>query len=136
MKVLDQFFGIIKNLFLKKDFILFVVIGGINTLTTIVLSALLADLLGVNLAYVVGYLAGFLVSYLLNSRFTFCEKLAWDKLIKYAVATVPNFLIQNGVVFLCYNILQWHNIIASVLAAAIGVPVTFILQKFFTFQKK
>ena len=136
MKVLDQFFGIIKNLFLKKDFILFVVIGGINTLTTIVLSALLADLLGVNLAYVVGYLAGFLVSYLLNSRFTFCEKLACDKLIKYAVATVPNFLIQNGVVFLCYNILQWHNIIASVLAAAIGVPVTFILQKFFTFQKK
>ena len=136
MKVLDQFFGIIKNLFLKKDFILFVVIGGINTLTTIVLSALLADLLGVNLAYVVGYLAGFLVSYLLNSRFTFCEKLAWDKLIKYAVATVPNFLIQNGVVFLCFNILQWHNIIASVLAAAIGVPVTFILQKFFTFQKK
>ena len=128
-------FDKIKNLFLKKDFIIFVVIGVINTLTTIVLSALLADLLGVNVAYVVGYLAGFLVSYLLNSRFTFCEKLAWNKLVKYAIATVPNFLIQNGVVFLVYNILGWHNIIASVLAAAIGVPVTFLLQKFFTFKK-
>lgn len=132
MKILEK----IKNLFLKKDFITFVAIGVVNTLTTIVLSALLADLLGVNIAYVVGYLAGFLVSYLLNSRFTFCEKLAWEKLAKYAVATVPNFLIQNGVVFLVYNILGWHNLIASVLAAAIGVPVTFLLQKFFTFKKK
>ena len=131
-----KFFDIIKQLFLKKDFILFVGIGVVNTLTTIVISHLLADLLGVNVAYVVGYLAGFLVSYLLNSRFTFCEKLAWEKLVKYAIATVPNFLIQNGVVFLCYNILGWHHLIASVLAAAIGVPVTFLLQKFFTFQKK
>ena len=135
MKFFD-IFETFKNLFLKKDFILFVTIGVVNTLTTIVLSHLLAGLLGVNLAYVVGYLAGFLVSYLLNSRFTFCEKLAWDKLVKYAVATVPNFLIQNGVVFICYNILGWHNLIASVLAAAIGVPVTFLLQKFFTFKKK
>ncbi|MBE7019680.1 MAG: GtrA family protein [Ruminococcaceae bacterium] len=131
MKILEK----IKNLFLKKDFIIFVAIGVINTLTTIVLSALLAGLLGVNVAYVVGYLAGFLVSYLLNSHFTFCEKLAWGKLIKYAIATVPNFLIQNGVVFIVYNLLGWHNIIASVLAAAIGVPVTFLLQKFFTFKK-
>ena len=131
MKFLDK----IKNLFLKKDFIIFVSIGVINTLTTIVLSALFADLLGVNVSYVVGYLAGFLVSYLLNSHFTFCEKLAWGKLAKYAIATVPNFLIQNGVVFVVYNLLGWHNIIASVLAAAIGVPVTFLLQKFFTFKK-
>ncbi len=127
---------LVKNLFLKKDFILFVVIGAVNTLTTIVLSALLADLFGVNLAYVVGYLAGFLVSYLLNSHFTFHEKLSFVKLGKYAIATVPNFLIQNGVVFVVYNLLGWHHLIASVLAAAIGVPVTFILQKFFTFKKK
>ena len=128
-------FDNIKNLFLKKEFILFVAIGVVNTLTTIVLSHLLADLLGVNVAYVAGYLAGFLVSYLLNSRFTFYEKLSWVKLGKYAVATVPNFLIQNGVVFVVYNILGWHHLVASVLAAAIGVPVTFILQKFFTFKK-
>ena len=108
----------------------------VNTLTTIVLSALLADVFGVNPAYVVGYLVGFLVSYLLNSRFTFQESLSFLKLGKYALATVPNFLIQNGVVLVIYNILGWHHLIASVLAAAIGVPVTFLLQKFFTFQKK
>ena len=133
---MKKLFQTVKNLFLKKDFILFVGIGVVNTLTTIVLSALLADVFGVNPAYVVGYLAGFLVSYLLNSRFTFQESLSFLKLGKYALATVPNFLIQNGVVILVYNILGWHHLIASVLAAAIGVPVTFLLQKFFTFQKK
>ena len=131
-----KFFNIIKNLFLKKDFILFVGIGGVNTLTSIVVSYLLSELFNPNVSYVIGYVVGFLVSYLLNSRFTFCEKLAWDKLVKYAVATVPNFLIQNGVVILFYNILGWHKLIAYVLAAAIGVPVTFVLQKFFTFKKK
>lgn len=125
-----------KNLFLKKDFILFVAIGGINTLTSIVVSYLISAWFDPNTAYVIGYAVGFLVSYVLNSRFTFCEHLAWDKLAKYALATVPNFLIQNGIVILCYNILGWHKLIAYILAAAIGVPVTFLLQKFFTFGKK
>ncbi len=128
-------FTTVKNLFLKKDFLLFVAIGGVNTLTSIVVSYLLSDLFNPNLSYVIGYLVGFLVSYILNSRFTFLEKLSWTKLVKYAVATVPNFLIQNGVVILCYNILGWHKLVAYVLAAAIGVPVTFLLQKFFTFGK-
>lgn len=126
---------LIKSLFFKKDFILFVAIGGINTLTSILVSYLISGWFDPNLSYVIGYAVGFLVSYLLNSRFTFCEELSFVKLGKYALATVPNFLIQNGVVILCYNILGWHKLIAYVLAAAIGVPVTFLLQKFFTFQK-
>lgn len=133
---MKKLFETIKNLFLKKDFILFVAIGGINTLTSIVVSYLISGWFNPNVSYVIGYVVGFLVSYLLNSRFTFCEKLGWDKLVKYAVATIPNFLIQNGVVILCYNVLGWHKLIAYVLAAAIGVPVTFLLQKFFTFRKK
>ena len=133
---MKKLFETIKNLFLKKDFILFVAIGGINTLTSIVVSYLISGWFNPNVSYVIGYVVGLLVSYLLNSRFTFCEKLGWDKLVKYAVATIPNFLIQNGVVILCYNILGWHKLIAYVLAAAIGVPVTFLLQKFFTFRKK
>ena len=131
MKLLET----IKNLFLKKDFILFVCIGGVNTLTSIVMSYLISGWLDPNLSYVIGYLAGFFVSYFLNSRFTFHESLAMGKLVKYAIATIPNFLIQNGVVILFYNILHWHKLIAYVLAAAIGVPVTFLLQKFFTFRK-
>lgn len=133
---MKKLFELIKNLFLKKDFILFVAIGGINTVTSIIVSYLLSGWFNPNLSYVIGYAAGFFVSYLLNSFFTFHESLAFGKLIKYAVATVPNFLIQNGVVILCYNILGWHKLIAYVLAAAIGVPVTFLLQKFFTFGKK
>ncbi|MBQ7950723.1 MAG: GtrA family protein [Clostridia bacterium] len=129
-------FTTVKNLFLKKDFILFVAIGGVNTLTSIVVSYLLSDWFNPNVSYVIGYMVGFMVSYLLNSFFTFHEALSFGKLIKYAIATVPNFLIQNGVVILCYNILGWHKLVAYVLAAAIGVPVTFLLQKFFTFGKR
>ncbi|MBQ7792601.1 MAG: GtrA family protein, partial [Clostridia bacterium] len=72
----------IKNLFLKKDFILFVAIGGVNTLTSIVVSYLLSDWFNPNLSYVIGYVVGFLVSYLLNSFFTFHESLSFGKLAK------------------------------------------------------
>ncbi len=105
-------------------------------MTAIVVSYLISAWFQPNLSYVIGYVVGFLVSYLLNSKFTFHEALSFGKLIKYAIATVPNFLIQNGVVILCYNILGWHKLVAYILAAAIGVPVTFLLQKFFTFGKK
>ncbi|MBQ7792618.1 MAG: GtrA family protein [Clostridia bacterium] len=133
---MKKLIDLVKNLFVKKDFILFVAIGGVNTLTSIVVSYLLSDRFHPNLSYVIGYVVGFMVSYLLNSYFTFHESLSFGKLVKYAIATVPNFLIQNGVVILCYNVLGWHKLVAYVLAAAIGVPVTFLLQKFFTFGKK
>ena len=133
---MKKLFETVKNLFLKKDFITFVAIGVINTVTTALVSYVVSQFMNPSISFVPGYAAGILVAYLLNSRFTFQEKLSWNKLIKYAIATIPNFLIQFVMVLVFCEILQWHSLIAYGLAAVIGIPVTFLLQKFFTFKKK
>ncbi len=124
------------RIFFSRDFFWFIVIGGINTLNGIVFSYLYSLFLDANFSFVLGYITGLLISYLLNSFITFKERLHFKKFVKFCISYIPNFIIQNLVVILIYNILGWHKLIAYALAAIIGIPVTFLLMKFFAFSKK
>lgn len=126
----------IKKMFLSRTFFMFVLIGGINTLNGIAFAYLFSSLLQENLAFMAGYLTSLVISYLLNSFFTFHEALGFGKFIRFAISYVPNFFIQNLVVLLLFNVLGWPKLVAYVLAALIGVPVTFVLMKVFAFAKK
>ena len=125
----------IKNIFLNKEFIFFILIGVINTFNGVIFSYIYSVIFNENLAFILGYISGLIISYILNSFITFKDKLAFKKFIKFTVSYIPNFIIQNIVVILVFNILGIHKLIAYILAAIIGIPVTFILLKFFTFNK-
>lgn len=131
MNIMDN----LKKIFLNKEFILFIIIGVINTFNGVVFSFIYSSLLNENIAFILGYISGLAVSYILNSYITFKEKLAFTKFIKFAISYIPNFIIQNIVVIITFNILGLHKLIAYCLAAIIGIPVTFILLKFFAFKK-
>lgn len=124
-----------KNIFFSKQFIIFVIIGVINTFTGTIFSYIYSNFLSATVAFIPGYISGLLVSYILNSFITFKEKLSFQKLIKFSISTIPNFIIQYIVVIFC-NIIGVQKLIGYVVAAIIGVPVTFILLKFFAFSKK
>lgn len=124
-----------KKVFLNREFILFIVIGVINTFNGVIFSFIYSTLLNENIAFILGYISGLIISYLLNSYITFKEKVSVNKFIKFTVSYIPNFLIQNIVVIITLNILELHKLIAYCLAAIIGIPVTFILLKFFAFKK-
>ncbi len=126
----------LKDMFFSRQFILFVIIGCINTLSSSIFSALYAMIFGEVAAFVPGYITGILVAYTLNSIFNFKEKLEWIKLIKYAISTIPNFLIQFIVVYIGVSLLGINHLICYLAAAIIGVPVTFIILKLFVFIKK
>ncbi|MDY2730658.1 MAG: GtrA family protein [Clostridium sp.] len=130
-KLIEKF----KNTFLTPQFIKFVCIGIINTFVGTFFSSIYSMFLEVNIAFGFGYVTGLLVSYTLNSIFTFKEKLKIQRFIKFVIASMPNFIIQYIVVLVVINILELHQVIAYGLAAIIGVPVTFILMKIFTFKK-
>ena len=125
-----------KNMFLSKEFITFEIIGVINTFNGTIFSYIYSSFLNENIAFICGYISGLIISYILNSLITFKEKLEFSKFIKFAISYIPNFIIQNIVVILVFNVLGWHKLIAYGLAAIIGVPVTFILMKLFAFNKK
>lgn len=126
----------IKQLFFNKQFIIFIVIGGVNTISSAIFSSFYSVLLGDVEAFIPGYVTGILVSYMLNTLFTFKDQFELKKLIKFAMSTIPNFLIQFVTVYVGVNLLHINNIICYGIAAIIGVPITFAILKLFVYRNK
>jgi len=125
------------NIFFSRQFLLFLFVGCINTFNGILFSMLFNVLFDPNTSFVCGYLLSLSINYILNSYITFKEKnLSFVKFIKFAIAYIPNFLIQNLCVIIIYNIMHWDKLIAYTLAAIIGIPITFLLTKFFVFIRR
>lgn len=122
--------------FYKKEFFVFIVIGIINTFNGTIFSYVYSNMLNENIAFILGYLSGLMISYIMNSLITFKEKLTFRKSWKFAISCIPNFIIQNIVVIVIFNVLGLHKLIAYGLAAIIGVPITFFFMKVFAFKEK
>ncbi|WP_338623506.1 GtrA family protein [Selenomonas sp. TAMA-11512] len=132
MRIIDQ----IRRHFFTREFFLFLVIGCVNTFNGVLFSNLFTMLFPVNIAFVIGYILANLVAYVLCSRFLFHARLSVQRCVKFAVSYIPNFLIQNLIVFISYNLYALQPIIAFLLAAVLGVPITFLLVKLFAFGRR
>jgi len=126
---------LIKEHFAKKEFALFIVIGAVNTFNGTLLAFAFSMFLYANLAFVLGYKTALVTAYFLNSFFIFHCKPELVGLAKFALSYVPNFIIQNILVLILYNGLQWNRLLVFALAASIGMPLTFIILKVFAFGK-
>jgi putative flippase GtrA len=115
--------------FFQPEFMKFVSIGGVNTLGGTIYSYVFSLLLQENVAFVLGYITSLTIAYFLNSIFVFKQRLGLLKYAKFCVSYIPNFIIQNVIVLAAYNALHWHKLIAFALAAAIGIPVTYIILR-------
>ena len=125
-----------KRQFFSFEFFRFLVIGCINTLNGVVFSYLFSRILPAQVAFWCGYILSLGISYLLNSAITFHERLSFPKMLRFFVSYIPNFLIQNVVVFLVHGVFGGTELLAYLLAAVIGIPVTFLILKLFAFRKK
>ncbi|MEN6339954.1 MAG: GtrA family protein, partial [Clostridiaceae bacterium] len=125
-----------KQFFFSKEFARFLLIGGINTFNGVLFAYLFSLLLQPNLAFAAGYLLSLTISYLLNSFFTFRESLGFSKYVKFCVSYIPNFLIQNAFVLVFMNWLGMGKLITYILAAVVGIPVTFAMLKLFAFRRR
>jgi len=125
------------KMFFSKEFLLFLVVGVVNTFNGTLFSwfySLAVE--NANAAFVLGYLTSLSIAYFLNSFVIFKAKPNLWKYIKFCISYIPNFIIQNLVVIAVYNILNQDKLVAYILAAIIGIPVTFLVVKLFAFAKK
>lgn len=125
------------TVFFSVQFLKFVIVGVLCTLFNVLFSWGYSMFIpSTTLAFLPGYVTANLVSYILNSFATFKERLSFTRFVKYFISYIPNFIIQTIIVF-AYEALfpTAPGIFAYILAAIIGVPVTFIIMKVFTFKK-
>ena len=105
----------IKHTFFTPKFIRFVFVGCLNTFNGVLFSFL----------------------YSLNSYITFHDKnLTLEKFIKFCISYIPNFIIQLICVFIIIDILHLYKLIAYILAAIIGIPITYLALLLFPFKEK
>lgn len=123
--------------FWSRSFLIFLLIGGINTFDcTILASFLIWTGIDGNLAFNIGYITSNIIAYWLNSMFLFPEPLRLARYGRFFLSYIPNYLIQNIIVFMVYNLLGLPSVVSFLLAAVIGLPVTFLLVKLFAFQRR
>lgn len=125
-----------KKMFFNKQFIIFIIIGGINTISSAIFSSLYSILLGDIEAFIPGYATGILISYVLNTLFTFKDHFQWKKLLQFALSTLPNFITQLIVVYIGVSVLYLPAMICYGIAAVIGVPLTFMILKLLVYRNK
>ncbi len=128
----------VKHTFFNPEFIRFVFVGCINTFNGVLFAYLYSLFIkNATVAFVIGYITSLLISYLLNSYITFKDKkLGIKKLIKFSISYIPNFVIQLISVFIFIDILHLHKLVAYIVAAIIGIPITYLALSIFTFQTK
>lgn len=124
------------KMFFSREFLAFLIVGVINTLSNIVFSTIYSLFIkNTTIAFFPGYITSNLVSYILNSKLTFKEKLGPIKFVKFFISYIPNFVIQTVIVYLFDRFIHGPSVIAYAIAAVIGVPVTFVFMKIFAFKK-
>lgn len=120
---------------IQKEFLLFVVVGIVNTFNGVVFAFLFSLILNSTIAFILGYGCSLVISYILNSIFVFKHSLSIIKFVKFCVSYIPNFLIQFIMVLVFLHYFHLNEVIVYAMAAALGVPITFLMVKFFALKK-
>ncbi len=128
----------IKHTFLTPKFIRFVFVGCLNTFNGVLFSFLYSLFIeNATIAFMVGYMTSLIFSYLLNSFITFHDKkITIFKFIKFCISYIPNFIIQLICVYIVIDLLHWYKLIAYIIAAVIGIPITYLALLLFPFKEK
>lgn len=136
--------------FLTVQFVIFMLMGIINTAVSVVTatgldilnayllpdeSALASFISHTRLNFIIGYAVSLITSFFLNSKFTFHQKPNWKSFLKFPVSYLPNFVFQYLLVFI-FTILRWRTTIAYICAAVLGTPITFIAMKLIVFRRR
>lgn len=126
----------VKNHFASKEFIFFLTAGGAGTLSNFAISSFLSLYIDPVVSYVFGYLFSLIVTYLINAKIAFKAGFNFVSFVKFAVSYFPNFLILVIVVYIFVEQFGFNPILSYGIAALTGIPLTFLLVKFFAFGRE
>lgn len=113
----------------EREFVRFLVIGGVNTVIGYIAYLLLLNLLDYRLANTVSYIGGVFLSYGLNARVVFRQPLALKQALKYPVVYVVQLALSTVFLIGLVEGLHVPEAFAPLLSIALTVPVTFVISR-------
>lgn len=133
----------------EQSFIRFLLVGGINTGLGYVVTLLLRftlfidnpkwifipSFLELDAANTVMFVLLFPVSYTLQALFAFRKPWRLTRMLLYPLTSIPNYLLQQGFIFLFETGFQLPPTIAYALSAVLPIPIMFFIIRFFVTPK-
>jgi len=107
----------------------FGLVGVVNTATFYLLYLALHPFLPYFAAFTVAFLLSMIGSFFMNTYFTYRTKPTWRKFLLFPLPNITNYLVQSGGVVALVQWLKVDDRIAPLLAAAVAIPITFVLSK-------
>lgn len=128
----------LKKHFFSIQFLKFFVVGILNAINGVLLASLFSlFVLQANIAFILGYIVALGISYFLNTFFVFSEKnICFNKFIKFCISYLPNFALQNIIVYTLSVFFKISKSIVYALSGAISFPLTYLLLSLYAFKKK
>ncbi|OMD81300.1 MULTISPECIES: GtrA family protein [Paenibacillus] len=114
---------------LNKQFMKFVISGGINTLFTYLVYLLLLQALSYSMSYTISYISGIFLSYYLNTIFVFKEKVTFRKFLKFPIVYLVQYLINLLMLFVLVEYLNLSKQIVPLIVIVVTIPITYTLSK-------
>lgn len=119
-----------------SQFLKFLVIGCLNTLSQYLLFSLFLLVSPQQLAYTFAYGLAIIGSYLLNSRFTYQQRYTWSNFWRFTGVLAICQLGVSNVIFLCLQqLLPNMPTLTFVVTTTVMVPVSFFLIRVVLKQK-
>lgn len=115
--------------YINKEFIRFVLFGGVNTLLGYLIYVILLIFLNYKVSFTITYVSSIFISYYLNSKFVFYRKASLKKGLLYPSVYLIQYLTCMLLLHIFVEILNLSKFIAPILAVLLTVPVTFFLSR-------
>ncbi|QTD97435.1 GtrA family protein [Streptomyces cyanogenus] len=118
-----------------RQILTFAAVGVVNTATYYCLYLLFLAALPYLAAHVLAFALSMIGSFFLNARFTYRIRPTWRKFLLFPLTNLTNFLITTAGVYLIVDVLHAGSRFAPLLAAALAVPVTFLVSRWVMLPK-
>jgi putative flippase GtrA len=115
--------------FFNREFIRFILVGGVNTLITFGIYALLLLVMPYLVAYTTTYVIGIFFSYLLNTRFVFKGSFGIKKALQYPLVYLVQYLVGLVALYILVDNFNINRLLASPLIILVTIPVTFLMSR-------
>jgi putative flippase GtrA len=138
----------------EKSFVRFLFVGAFNTVNGILVTYLLRFIFDIVIGYspkwdislwivsvqldlpgLIMFIALLPVAYTTQAIWAFRAKWSWSRLAVYPLSSIPNFIMQQGFIFLFEVALGWSPYISYALAGILPIPIMFFIIRFLVKSK-
>lgn len=117
--------------------------GGVAFVLSMVLFYIFANMMMIEeqIANIITWVICVIFTYITNRTFVFKSKTKGMKAItkefaEFTTARLATLVLENVVLFICIDLLVWHNMIAKLIGQFLVIVSNYVLSKLWIFKKK